>query len=199
MRQFDKSYWERHWVTAEGDRDLRLPVHPYLLVETAGLPTGEALDAGCGAGAEALWLAEHSWQVTAVDISATALATARVRAADAGLDSRIEWVEADLGRWVPERQWGLVVTSYAHGDTGQLAFYRRISSWVAPGGTLLIVGHSHGPDHPDDAATTLTEITRLFTDPDWRIESSYANARTLHAGSGPVQLRDVVVRASRLL
>ena len=44
-----------------------------LVTEVTDLPPGQALDVGCGEGADALWLARHGWQVTAVDISPTAL------------------------------------------------------------------------------------------------------------------------------
>ena len=39
-----------------------------------------ALDLGCGEGGDAMWLAEHGWHVTAVDISETALQRAAARA-----------------------------------------------------------------------------------------------------------------------
>ena len=73
MAEFDKNYWEVHWtLDSPGQEQRQLPVNPYLPAETMRLPPGAALDAGCGSGAEALWLAEHGWLVTAADISATA-------------------------------------------------------------------------------------------------------------------------------
>ena len=45
-----------------------------LLVETAQkLKPGRALDLACGTGRNAVWLAEHGWNVTAVDGSASAI------------------------------------------------------------------------------------------------------------------------------
>jgi 2-polyprenyl-3-methyl-5-hydroxy-6-metoxy-1,4-benzoquinol methylase len=44
-----------------------------LLAEVAELRPGRALDVGCGEGADAVWLARHGWQVTALDISAKAV------------------------------------------------------------------------------------------------------------------------------
>lgn len=201
--QFDKTYWEDHWAPARDGHSRDLPVNPYVPAETLHLPRGTVLDAGCGMGTEALWLAEQGWQVTAADIAAPALATAAARAAAAGLDAQIEWVEADLSRWEPERSWDLVVTSYAHADNGQLAFYRRIASWVASGGSIVVVGHLHGRghqghEHPEDATATLTAVTDLFTGPDWRIQASYENTRTVGHGDQSTQLRDVIVRARRL-
>ena len=42
-----------------------------------GWEPGRALDLGCGEGADAVWLAEHGWDVTGLDLSATAIAAWR--------------------------------------------------------------------------------------------------------------------------
>ena len=79
VASFDRAYWRQHWQHGHGDRPGSMagnPPHPYLARETADLAPGTALDAGCGAGAEAIWLASHGWQVIAADISADALARA---------------------------------------------------------------------------------------------------------------------------
>lgn len=207
MAEFDKGYWEDRWSPAAANSERELPVNPYLMTETARLHAGTALDAGCGTGTEALWLAQMGWEVTGADISATALATAQARAATRDVSDRIGWIETDLSYWEPEWTWDLVVTSYAHAQIGQLPFYRRIASWVAPGGTLLIVGHLHGHhhgdhpghDHPEGATATLAAITNLFAAPEWRVEAGYEHTRTVHPGGSPVQLRDVIVRAHRLV
>lgn len=202
MHAFDKTYWENHWASPTGaGAKQEPPVNPYLPAETTDLPASTALDAGCGTGTEALWLAEHGWQVTAADLSANALAAARSRADAAGLSDRVAWVETDLMRWQPNDTWDLVVTSYAHPDLGQLALYQHVASWIAAGGTLLIIGHLHGPHadhgHPDDASATGAEIATLLPSPEWHIETSYENVRTVQASGRTVQLRDVVVRATR--
>lgn len=203
MPQFDKTYWEDHWAPATAGEGQNLPVNPYLPAETAHLPRGTALDAGCGTGTEALWLAEQGWTVTGADISASALAAAAGHPDTAGLAERIEWIEADLTHWEPFRRWDLVSTHYAHPEIGQLAFYQRLASWVAPGGTLLIVGHlhdhgHHGHPHPEDATASLDGITSLFTAPDWHIDAGYENTRTVHPGGRAIELRDMIVRAHRI-
>lgn len=214
--RFDREYWERHWTpdaeAGEGERR-PVPVSPYLESETGHLRPGSALDAGCGTGTEALWLAHRGWQVTGADLSSTALATAAARAGDEGLAGRVRWTETDLSRWEPGRTWDLVVTHYAHPETGQLAFYERIASWVAPGGTLLIVGHLHGPHsghaghdghdghdgsgHPEGSTATLAGITGLLRGPGWSVERGYENTRTVQAPGRSVTLQDVIVRATR--
>jgi SAM-dependent methyltransferase len=179
------------------------PPHPYLARETADLAPGTVLDAGCGAGAEAIWLAAHGWQVTAADISAEALARAAERAAGGGPEGSIRWVEADLTAWGPGMRFDLVISNYVHPAMPQLAYYQRIGDWVAPGGTLLLVGHlqtghGHGSQHLAEATVTLTGITAGLNTADWQIDTADEHQR-LAAGPGgrPVTLRDVVVRATR--
>jgi SAM-dependent methyltransferase len=143
---FDKQYWEQRWRQGNADGPGSMggnPPNPYLARETSELAPGTALDAGSGAGAEAIWLAWRGWQVTAVDISSEALARAAERATASGASERLQWVEADLSVWNPATRFDLVTTHYAHPAMPQLEFYDRIAGWVAPGGALLIVGHLH--------------------------------------------------------
>jgi len=140
---FDRDAWERRWEQAlrdHGDMVASRPPNEHLLAETSGLRPGLALDAGCGHGAEALWLAASGWQVTAVDFSPTALEYGRSTALAVGADvaERIAWVEGDLGSWTPQsRRFDLVSCLYVHvaGSVGELV--TRLASGVAPGGTLL--------------------------------------------------------------
>lgn len=150
--EFDKGYWQQHWQQGNGAAMSGSAPNPYLAREIRDLVPGTALDAGCGAGAEAIWLAARGWDVTAVDISAEALAQAAARAAEGGTPDGVRWLEADLSSWQPDGRFDLVTTHYAHPAVAQLAFYERVATWVAPGGTLLIVGHLHheggqGQDH----------------------------------------------------
>ncbi|MBB3081847.1 class I SAM-dependent methyltransferase [Geodermatophilus sabuli] len=117
-----------------------------LVVEGSVLPPGTALDAGCGEGADALWLAERGWRVTAVDFSAVALDRAAAHARARGLDDRITWVHADLDVWTPaEGGFDLVAAHYLHSrGADRPALFARLGGAVAPGGTLLVVGHLLG-------------------------------------------------------
>jgi SAM-dependent methyltransferase len=114
-----------------------------LVVEASGLPPGTALDAGCGEGADVLWLAERGWRVTGVDFSEVALERAAAGARARGLSDRVEWLQADLDAWTPpECGFDLVTAHYLHarGDD-RTALFRRLAAAVAPGGILLVVGH----------------------------------------------------------
>ncbi|MGW6454830.1 class I SAM-dependent methyltransferase [Streptomyces sp. NPDC055078] len=212
---FDKEYWERHWRQGRADAPGSMggnPPNPYLARETSGLAPGTALDAGCGGGAESIWLASHGWHVTAADISSEALARAAERAAASGAAEQVRWVEADLGVWRPGARFDLVMTHYAHPAMPQLEFYDRIAGWVAPGGTLLIVGHLHTPgstghehehahahEHhpPAEASVTAEAITARMDRVEWEIVTAEEHLRTLTHGGRAAPLRDVVVRATR--
>lgn len=201
---FDKSYWDGTWNGERGAQMSSGDPNPHLVREIGGFAPGTALDAGCGAGAEALWLATMGWDVTGADIADTALDYAADRAAVAGLADRIAWVRADLSVWEPDTQFDLVTTYYAHPAMGQLDFYDRIASWVAPGGTLLIVGHLHhhssaGDTHPPaTASATAAAITDRLDPADWEVVTAEeAHRSVIGPGGRPNTIDDVVVRATR--
>lgn len=75
-------------------------------------------------------------------------------AAEAGtaVEQRIEWVHEDVLTWVPEPSaYDLVSAQFMHLPAEpRESLFRRLAVSVAPGGTLLIVGH-----HPSDLQTTV--------------------------------------------
>jgi 2-polyprenyl-3-methyl-5-hydroxy-6-metoxy-1,4-benzoquinol methylase len=151
---YDRDTWEHLWsrtLRERGGDVARRPPNAHLTAEVGGLHPGLALDAGCGHGSDTLWLAGRGWRVTAVDSSAAALAHARstADAAEADIARRIDWVEADLASWTPQQGlYDLVACLYVHVAGSVEEMVRRMAAGVAPGGTLLLVGH-----RPFDPAT----------------------------------------------
>ncbi|MDV6264581.1 class I SAM-dependent methyltransferase [Rhodococcoides yunnanense] len=215
---FDKDYWDKIW---QGDRATAMAAgdpNPHLVQEVNDLTPGTAIDAGCGAGTEAIWLAARGWRVTGADIAADALACARERATAYGVDGHVQFVEADLSTWTPHEQYDLVTTHYSHPSIPQLEFYDRLATWVAPGGTLFIVGHLHPANHgaadgeghldghghrnteqpPAEASATAAAITARLDPAVWDIQSANESHRTMSAPDGrETTIHDVVVRATR--
>ncbi len=156
--KFDQDFWEQLWsktLREHADKVAHRPPNAHLMAEIAKLPPGRALDAGCGHGADTLWLAAHGWQVTAVDFSASALGHARSMAETAGADiaGRIDWIESNLTTWTVEPgHYDLVVCLYVHVNGSVEDMVRRMASGVAPGGTLFLVGHR--PLDPNTGAAT---------------------------------------------
>jgi SAM-dependent methyltransferase len=204
--EFGKAYWEERYRSHTGPRSSR--PNPQLVAEAGDLAPGTALDAGCGEGADAIWLAARGWRVTAVDFATTALRRAREHAETlgAGITSRIDWVEADLTRWTPtEEHFDLVSADYVHPAASREALFRRLAASVAPGGTLLIVGH-----HPSDPQTTpshaaapevhfTAEDVAASLDPDrWDIAVAEARSRSATDPHGhEITIRDAVLRARK--
>lgn len=156
--KFDQEFWERLWsktLREQPDKVARRPPNAHLMAEVANLTPRRALDAGCGHGADALWLAAHGWQVTAVDFSVAALAYGRAMAEAAGAEvaERIEWIEGDLTTFSPEpERYDLVICLYVHVAGPVEEMLGRMARGVAPGGTLFLVGHR--PVDPSTGAAT---------------------------------------------
>ncbi|PZG09413.1 SAM-dependent methyltransferase [Micromonospora craterilacus] len=148
---FTEAAWEERYQSRPAVWSGR--PNPQLVAEAAELTPGRALDVGSGEGADAVWLAERGWTVSAVDISATALARAADHAKAAGgqVAERVEWTHADLLRWSPaEGAYDLVSAQFMHlPPQPRRELFARLADAVAPGGRLLIVGH-----HPQDLRTT---------------------------------------------
>ncbi|MEU8803748.1 class I SAM-dependent methyltransferase [Spirillospora sp. NPDC048819] len=171
-----------------------------LVTEVTGLAPGQALDVGCGEGADALWLARHGWHVTAVDVSLTALQ----RAAAADVTGRVAWARADLTTTPPPaRSFDLVSVQYfplPH-QPGHTAL-RSLLAAVAPGGTLLVVSHDPAdlaprPGFDPGDYYQPDDIARLL-DQDWTVLINESRPRNAPAPAGTHHTRDTILRARRL-
>ena len=91
--QVSEDFWNSFY--AEHDQIWSGRPNVVLVDEVSDLPSGRALDLGCGEGADAIWLAQQGWTVTAADISSVALGRAAQHAKDAGVDGRIDWQQHD--------------------------------------------------------------------------------------------------------
>jgi SAM-dependent methyltransferase len=142
-------YWENRYRAA--GRTWSGRANAALVREVTGLEPGTALDLGCGEGGDALWLAHNGWSVTAVDIAPTALA---VGAAEAAEGDQVDWVAADLAEWQPPTTYDLVTSHFLHStvELPREEILRRGAAAVAPGGTLLIVGHAGVPHWAEHSA-----------------------------------------------
>ncbi len=198
---FDAAYWEQRY-RAHGAAGSR-PPSPQLVAEVADLAPGLALDAGCGEGGDAVWLAGQGWRVTAVDISPTALDRGRQRAEALGVAERIEWAAADLTDWTPPRQrYDLVTAQYVHPAGPPAELHRRLAAAVAPGGTLLLVNHdpadAHSAAHaPAEAGVTADRVAADLDPQRWEILVAEARTRTTTHHGRELTLRDTVLRARR--
>jgi 2-polyprenyl-3-methyl-5-hydroxy-6-metoxy-1,4-benzoquinol methylase len=198
---FGPQWWEHHYQGHATGHD---SPNPQLVAEVTGHPVGAALDAGCGRGPDALWLARQGWQVTAVDVSPTAVGNAKEFAAhhEPDIASRISWVVADLTTWEPPERYDLVVSQYVHPTMPFGEFVARLAQAVGPGGTLLIVGHDHADEHsaahaPEQASIGLDAVTGSLPTELWDVEVAESRHRHVGHGSTRMSIHDLVVKARR--
>jgi SAM-dependent methyltransferase len=161
--------WEEHY--GKQDRMWSGQVNVRLAELVEPLPPGRALDLGCGEGADAIWLAEHGWQVTAVDISQTALDRAAVDTANRNLASRIDFQRHDLTESFPSGVFDLVSAQFLHSTVpmDRARVLRRAADAVAAGGRLMVVDHGAAPPwasehHHHDFATADEVVSSLKLD-----------------------------------
>ncbi len=198
-------YWEEFY---RGRRDAWSGKPNSLFVEeVSDLTPGTALDLGCGSGGDAIWLASQGWQVTAVDVSATALAFAADHAAAAGVTEAIEWERHDLAVSFPSGRFDLVSACYLHSpvEMPRERILRSAAAAVAPGGTLLVVGHAGFPSrsepHLEIHFPTPQEVLDdlALTAGRWEVKRSDFVTRQLPAPDGEPGTRpDNVLSVGRL-
>jgi tellurite methyltransferase len=158
--------WDERYRT-EPKPDLR-PA-PLVMNIAARMPPGRALDLACGAGRNALWLAEQGWSVTAVDGSATAIAMLREEAARRGL--AIETAVADLAKreyTVEPDRWDLIVMSYYL----QRDLFEPAKRGVRPGGVVIAIVHLIEPGHENSPFRVQPGELRTYFE-GWEILDSY--------------------------
>jgi SAM-dependent methyltransferase len=203
---YDQAFWEQLWTKTlheHADKVAARAPNAQLVSALASLPPGRALDAGCGHGAETLWLATRGWNVTAVDFSASALAHGRAMADALGtsVSGRITWIESDLALWTaPSHHFDLVVSLYVHIAGAVKPAIEMLGDAVAVGGTLLMIGHR--PIDPATGAPTpaagqvqvsVDDAIAVLDREQWEVLVAEERPRSV-AGSGV----DAVIRARRL-
>ncbi len=202
-----QQFWEDFY--RDKDQVWSGKANPLLVREVAALTPGAALDLGCGEGGDAIWLTQQGWRVTAVDISDVALKRAAGHAAEAGADG-IVWERHDLAKSFPEGQFDLVSAQFFHSpvavDDERDKALRRASEAVAPGGTLIIVGHAgwptwlEEPPHKDFHFPTPTEVLEALAlaDSEWTVELKEVVTRDFPGPEGQEGTRsDNVLRVRR--
>jgi len=133
MSKQDRNKWNQRY--AEGSYHKNNPV---TLVEDwlPGLPVGRALDVACGAGRNAILMAQAGYQVDAIDISGVGLNLARQDAENQGLS--INWIEQDLDQaYQFDTDYDLIIVMWYV----NLALISRLCDCLAPGGYLICEEH----------------------------------------------------------
>ncbi|GAA4480643.1 class I SAM-dependent methyltransferase [Enteractinococcus fodinae] len=205
--------WDQRYQTT--DRLWSGAVNAAVATMVEPLHPGTALDLGCGEGADVIWLAEHGWQATGVDISHVAIQRATEAAHERGLDqNQASFVVADVTTWESAQRFDLVTAAFlqSQGTFDRGAALHTATAHVALGGFLLVVSHATFPpwatsqpadddhaQHKHEPTTPETELELLALDPtEWRVEVATTQSRQATGPEGQqVTLDDTVVLARR--
>lgn len=197
-----------------------------LVAAVDSLTPGRVLDVGCGEGADAIWLAEHGWDATGIDLSKTAVDRAAEAAAEKGATASFE--VADISTWDPSgansdeehpRRGGydLVIGCFLHTrlpDTRE-ELVGKVAEHVAPDGRLLLISHAemppwaenldeelgHGLGHHHEPVTPNGDFALLIggSPVRWEIELAELRTRAVETPDGqPAELDDSVLLAHRI-
>lgn len=198
----DARDWDDRYATSE----LVWSAGPNLFIveEIADLAPGRALDVAAGEGRNAIWLAQEGWQVTALDFSPVGVDKGRAHAEAAGVD--VDWVVADATTWDPPSEaFDLVLIVYLQlPREGRGAAHERAARAVAPGGTLLVIGHDRdnlelgygGPSDPDvllDVDTVAADLVAAGLE----LVAAGQVEREVETDDGTRAAIDCLVRAAR--
>ena len=136
-------------------------------------PAGDIVELACGTGLWTERLLPHARSLTAIDASPEVLELARARVGD----PRVEYLQADLFAWEPERTYDVCFFSFwlSHVPEEYFGeFWDRVRRAVAPGGRVFFLDSSRSDlasavDHRLPAPEEQTMLRRLADGREYRI------------------------------
>jgi ubiquinone/menaquinone biosynthesis C-methylase UbiE len=148
-------------------------------------PIGAVLELACGTGLWTERLVSHAERVTAVDGSSEMLKLCRARVRD----ERVEYVQADLFAWEPERTYDVCFFGFwlSHvPDERFEAFWEKVARALKPNGRVFFVDSSRhdlasAVDHKLSAPEDATMLRRLADGSEYRIVKQFYKPGRLQA------------------
>jgi SAM-dependent methyltransferase len=129
-------------------------------------PPGKALDLGCGTGTNAIYMAQHGWDVTGVDFTPRAIDMAKAKVAAADVKPRI--ILGDVTR-LDELKVGTGFSlvfdlGCLHSIPGRRrdAYARGVTAVTTPGADFLVFGFYKSPNPLANLKLTEDELRQRF-------------------------------------
>ena len=153
------------------------------IAESVDLVTSPVLDAGCGTGENALFLAARGHQVTGFDFVDEAIRTARRKAAERGLTAEFEVKDAmTLGDW--DQRFATIIDCglfHVLSDEHRVRYVAGLTHVTEPGGRLLLLCFSdEEPGKQGPRRISQREIREAFDD-GWTVEEIRARRADVRA------------------
>ena len=152
--------------------DIGRPQPAFVALADQGQITGDVLDAGCGTGEHALFLAARGARVTGVDLSETAVRRAGEKAAERGLTATFETADI-LTMPLAQHRFDAVVDSglfHVFSDEDRDRYVAVLRGVLRPGGVCYLMCFcDRQPGDWGPRRVTRREIEAAFSD-GWVIE-----------------------------
>lgn len=167
--------WDEAYRRGTPPWDIGRPQPAVVRLADAGAFRSPVLDAGCGTGENALFLASRGSEVVGVDHAGTAIARAQAKAAEAGLDAARFVVGDAFGLHLLGRRFATALDSGLYHtfepDTQVPAYVASLHAALEPGGTLHLMCFSdREPGDWGPRRIGRAELEAAFSD-GWRLDS----------------------------
>ncbi len=136
-------------------------------------PAGDVLELACGTGLWTRHLAPRAAALTAIDASAEVIELNRARVGD----ESVEYVQADIFAWRPERHYDVCFFSFwlSHVPEERFGeFWALVRTALRPGGRIFLVDSDRGDGaHAKPATSSDLEVRRLSDGREFEIVKRY--------------------------
>ena len=168
--------------------DIGRPQQAFLRLADRGLLSGRLLDAGCGTGEHTLLAAARGARATGVDISPRAIARARDKAAERGVQADFEVADVlSLGHL--GGTFDTIIDSgvfHVFSDEDRARYVASLASVLRPGGRCYLMCFSdRQPGEYGPRRVTKDELRMAFAD-GWTVAGIEADTFQVNPGALPV-------------
>ncbi len=165
--ELNPEFWEQRYQEGTPRWDLGQPAPPFVsLLKDPGAPAaGQTAVLGAGRGHDALWFAEHGFEVVGFDFAPSAIATATTTAQQRGLPAK--FLQRNIFELSPEfdQAFDYVVehTCFCAIAPDQRPDYvQTVRKLLKPQGELIAIFWAHDRPNGPPFGATLAEIRQLF-------------------------------------
>jgi len=165
--------------------DIGRPQPEFVRVYDAGEITGSVLDAGCGTGEHAIWLASKGLKVLGVDAAPAAIEIAQRKARERQSTATFREADATNLRALNETFDTVIDSGLFHcfSDENRTRYINELTAVTNPGGRLIIMCFSELETRPGPRRVTQQELRAAFEN-DWTIDYIRASKFDSHMHEG---------------
>jgi SAM-dependent methyltransferase len=178
--------WDDSYAGPPPPWDIGRPQPAFVRLAEAGAFTGALLDPGCGTGEHTILAARHGARALGIDVSPRAIETARRKAAERGIDTSFQMLDA-LHLDTLDETFDTIIDSglfHVFDDATRIHYVTALQVALRPGGHLHLMCFSdHQPGDWGPHRVTEGELRAAFGS-GWRVESLTPDRFDINPGLG---------------